>query len=91
MALDAFTQRDSALARRVLDADDRVDQLQDQVVRDAIVSIENAAANAGPLVDVILIAESLERVGDHATNIAEDVILIADAENVKHAARLARS
>jgi phosphate transport system protein len=37
---------------------------------------------------VILIAESLERIGDHATNIAEDVILVAEARNVKHAEKL---
>jgi phosphate transport system protein len=42
-------------------------------------------------VDLILIAENLERVGDHATNIAEDVILAAEARNLKHADKLARS
>lgn len=41
-------------------------------------------------VDVILLAKHLERVADHATNIAEDVIPVAEARNVKHAAKLAR-
>ena len=41
-------------------------------------------------VDLILIAENLERVGDHATNIAEDVILAAEARNLKHADKLAQ-
>jgi len=41
-------------------------------------------------VDIILVAKHLERVADHATNIAEDVILVAEARNVKHAAKLAR-
>jgi len=40
---------------------------------------------------VIMLAKHLERVGDHATNIAEDVILVAEARNVKHAAKLARA
>ena len=41
--------------------------------------------------DMIMVAKHLERVGDHATNIAEDVILVAEARNVKHAAKLARN
>ena len=40
--------------------------------------------------DLILIAESLERVGDHATNVAEEVVLMAEARNLKHASKLAR-
>ena len=88
MALDSFTEQDSDGARRVIAHDDAVDELQDQIVRDAIQAIEAEPSSAAQCVDVILIAESLERVGDHATNIAEDVILIAEAENVKHASKL---
>jgi phosphate transport system protein len=87
-ALDAFTQRDPEKARQVLEGDDRVDRLQDRIVREAILSLETEPAFSAQRVDVILIAESLERVGDHATNIAEDVILVAEARNVKHAAKL---
>lgn len=88
MALDSFTDRDPARAREVLARDDEVDDLQDRIVREAIAAIESAPTHAPQLVDVILVAEALERVGDHATNIAEDVILIAEAQNVKHAEKL---
>ncbi len=90
MALDCFSTKDSAKARVVLDGDDRLDELEDRLVREAIATIETDPANASQRVDLILIAENLERVGDHATNIAEDVILVAEAENVKHAEKLAR-
>ena len=75
--------------REVIDADDRIDTLQDEVVRALIARIGQEPENAPQAVDLILVAESLERVADHATNIAEDVILIAEARNVKHAGKLA--
>ena len=90
MALDSFTANDPARARQVLAMDDEVDDLQDRLVRDTIGRLELEPRLAKQHVDVILVAESLERVGDHATNIAEDVILIAEALNVKHAEKLAR-
>jgi len=87
-ALDAFRDGDAEAARRVIAGDDAVDSLQDQLVREMVTHIEDHPAAASQAVDVILIAESLERIGDHATNIAEDVILVAEARNVKHAEKL---
>jgi phosphate transport system protein len=89
-ALDAFARNDADAARRVIDADDRLDDLKDRIVREMIEQIRQQPELASPALDVILIAESLERVGDHATNVAEDVILIAEARNVKHQAKLAQ-
>jgi phosphate transport system protein len=74
----------------VIAGDDRVDELQDALVRELIDGIAGNPSTAAQAVDVIFIAESLERVGDHATNIAEDVILAVEARNVKHAEKLAR-
>ena len=88
LALDAFTNRDAARARQVLDADDEVDSIQDRLVSAQIELLQGDPEHAGQHVDLILIAEHLERVGDHATNIAEDVILIAEAANVKHLEKL---
>jgi len=88
-ALDCFEAHDPAAARAVIDADDRIDALQDEVVRALIARIGIEPGQAAQAVDLILVAESLERVADHATNIAEDVILIAEARNVKHAGKLA--
>ena len=90
-ALDAFAQSDTERARQVLLADDRVDLDQDRVVEILIRDIGEHPELSPQEVDLILIAENLERVGDHATNIAEDVILAAEARNLKHADKLARS
>jgi len=89
-ALDSFQALDAAAARAVIAGDDRVDELQDALVRELIEGIQGEPSIAAQTVDVIFIAESLERVGDHATNIAEDVILAVEARNVKHAEKLAR-
>lgn len=88
MALDSFSEGDCTKARAVLDADERIDELEDQIVLDAIAELESEHAKAPQCVDIILIAKNLERVADHATNIAEDVILVAEARNVKHAKKL---
>ena len=89
-SLDAFSQADPRAAHRVLGSDDEIDHAQDQVIVEEIEQISSHPDMASPAVDIIFIAKNLERVGDHATNIAEDVILVAEARNVKHAAKLAR-
>jgi phosphate transport system protein len=89
-ALDAFSQADPRAAHRVLGSDDEIDHAQDEVIVEEIEQISSHPDMASPAVDIIFIAKNLERVGDHATNIAEDVILVAEARNVKHAAKLAR-
>jgi len=89
-ALDAFQELNVVGAQSVLDGDDRLDRLQDTLVRELIERIERDSSTSAQAVDVIFIAESLERIGDHATNVAEEVILVAEARNVKHAEKLAR-
>jgi len=88
-ALDSFTERDPQAAARVLADDDRVDADQDRVIRGALEQMSRRPEWSSQLLDFILIAKNLERVADHATNIAEDVILVAEARNVKHAEKLA--
>jgi phosphate transport system protein len=89
-ALEAFSNTDAPLARAVLDADDAIDALQDEVVESMLAAIPGHPDAAPESIDVIWIAKHLERVADHATNIAEDVILVAEARNVKHADKLGR-
>lgn len=91
MALDSFSDRDSGKAGEVLERDDRIDADQDQVIREALEEIATHPELSSQEVDYILVAKHLERVGDHATNIAEDVILAATARNVKHADKLVSS
>lgn len=88
-SLDAFARSDADLARIVLDEDDAVDELQDEVVRDVLRELESHSEAASRDVDVIMVAKHLERAADHATNVAEQVILVAEATNVKHASKLA--
>lgn len=88
-SLDAFGRSDAVMARAVLDEDDVIDSLQDEVVLDVLRQIERHPEAASRDVDMIMVAKNLERVADHATNIAEQVILVAEAKNVKHASKLA--
>lgn len=83
-ALDAFVRRDAALARDVLQRDDKVDQLKDRVFR---VLLTHMMADPGTIeraLGLILISRNLERIADHATNIAEDVIFLVEAKDVRH-------
>lgn len=89
-ALDALSDLNGAAARQVIEQDDAIDDLQDEFVREEIRRMTEQPHSAQPTVDLILVAESLERVGDHATNIAEEVVLMAEARNLKHASKLSR-
>lgn len=88
-ALASFADADAAGARRVIEQDDRVDEGEARVLAETLTRIPQAPEASEQRVNFMFIASSLERVGDHATNIAEDVILAAEALNVKHAAKLA--
>jgi phosphate transport system protein len=83
-ALDAFVRRDVALAERVLQQDDALDALKTQVFRDLLTFMLRNPATIEPALDLILISRHLERVGDHATNVAEDVIFMVSARDVRH-------
>jgi len=83
-ALDAYVRRDTALAHAVLHADDQLDTLKTQVFRDLLTYMLKDAATVEPALDLILISRHLERIGDHATNIAEDVIFMVSAQDVRH-------
>jgi phosphate transport system protein len=87
-SLDAFCQGDSVEARNIVQDDDKLDDEEDRFIRDAIEEIRRRPEILEQELDLILIAKHLERVGDHATNIAEDVVLLMDAKNLKHAAKL---
>jgi phosphate transport system protein len=90
-ALDALSDLDGRKARDVIAEDDEIDDLQDELVREEIARMNAEPQTAAGTVDLILVAESLERVGDHATNVAEEVVLMAEARNLKHATKLGRA
>jgi phosphate transport system protein len=85
-ALDAYVRRDIPLAQNVLDRDDELDALKTMVFRELLTHMLRDPATIEPSLDLILISRHLERIGDHATNIAEDVIFMVSAKDVRHPA-----
>jgi phosphate transport system protein len=83
-SLDAFVKRDSALARRVLERDDEVDRLKDQNFRVLLTYMMADPGTIERALALILVSRNLERIADHATNIAEDVIFLVEAKDVRH-------
>ncbi len=83
-ALDAFVRRDTVLAQHVLNEDDELDALKTQVFRELLTYMLQDPATIEPSLDLILISRHLERIGDHATNVAEDVIFMVSAKDVRH-------
>ena len=83
-SLDAFVDRDVSLAQGVLSQDDWLDAFKGQVFRELLTYMLSNPSTIEPSVDLILISRHLERVGDHATNIAEDVIFLVEARDVRH-------
>ncbi len=83
-ALDAFVRRDVALAHAVLNEDDTLDALKTQVFRELLTYMLQDPSTIEPALDLILISRHLERIGDHATNVAEDVIFMVSAKDVRH-------
>ncbi len=86
-ALNAYVALDTALAREVIERDDVLDDLKGQVFRELLSFIVGNPATTEPALDLILISRHLERIGDHATNIAEEVIFIASGQAVRHHVR----
>jgi phosphate transport system protein len=83
-ALDAFVNRDAALARTVLERDDEVDSLKDQVFRELLTYMMADPGTIARALSLVLVSRNLERIADHATNIAEDVIFLVEAKDVRH-------
>jgi len=84
-ALDAFTQKSGQTARVVVRADNNVDQLHDQIFRKLMARAAEGSKAVTGLLELILIARSFERIADHAVSIAEDVIYMVEAKNIRHA------
>jgi phosphate transport system protein len=83
-ALDAFVRRDADTARRLCRRDDQVDDINRQLFRELITFMIEDNTTITRAMDLILVARNLERVADLATNIAEEVVFIAEARIIKH-------
>ena len=83
-SLNALVRKDVDLAKEVLKRDDQVDQLRDQIFRELLSYMMGDSAVVFAAFELILVAKNLERIGDHATNIAEDVIYIVQGQDIRH-------
>jgi phosphate transport system protein len=83
-SLDAFVRLDAALAQKVLDTDDEVDAFKNQIFRELLTYMMSDPGTIPRALALILISRNLERVGDHATNVAEEVIYAAQGRDVRH-------
>ena len=83
-SLDAFVARDTELARRVCAEDSEVDALKEQIFRELLTFMMEDARTIPRAIRLILISRFLERVADHATNIAEMVVYMVESKIVRH-------
>ena len=83
-SLESFVRKDAALARSVLERDDEVDSLKDHVFRVLLTYMMADPGTIERALGLILVSRHLERIADHATNIAEDVIFVVEAKDVRH-------
>jgi phosphate transport system protein len=83
-ALDSFVKKDVEMAREVLASDDAVDEMKDAIIQVLAAHMQDHPDSVRQCVNLILVAHNLERIADHATNVAEDVIYLAEGVDVRH-------
>jgi len=83
-ALDAFVSRNPDQAREVLASDDAVDRLNVQIFRELLTYMIEEPRKVSPAMRITFIAKYLERIGDHATNIAQMVVFLCEGRDVRH-------
>jgi phosphate transport system protein len=84
ISLDSLVNRDPVAAKKVCERDDEVDSLNDQIIRELISYMLDDRANIKRALDLVLVSRYLERVADHATNVAEDVIYMVQGKDIRH-------
>jgi len=87
-SLDSFVKGDVAQARNVLLSDDAVDDLRDAIYHELVCFMEKDSSTVSRALDLIFVARNLERIADHATNIAEDVLFLIQGVDVRHHAEV---
>lgn len=84
MALDSLINTDKDLARQVIELDDEIDEINREMYRQVEKQIRNQTSPTDCLIRLLTVSRNLERIADHTTNIAEDVIYMIDGEIVRH-------
>lgn len=83
-AIQAYSMQDAAAGRQVLSEDDAVDALYSQIIRRIVAEASANPEMMAAYLDILSVAKNLERIADHAINIAEDVVFLATGEIVRH-------
>ena len=83
-ALDAFVRGDSALARKVLDEDDYIDELNEQIFRELLSFMMENPQTISRAIRLSFISKYIERIADHATNVAELVVYMVEGKIIRH-------
>lgn len=84
-ALDSFVQKDSSAARAVIPRDKEINALHKQIQAQIIEHMKQSPDNIQRCLHLLVAVKSLERIGDHATNIAEEVVYLYEAQDIRHA------
>lgn len=86
-ALDSFVNRDADNSRKVIPRDKEVDSLNKQLHRELASYMVEKPSTISRCLHLMVISKSLERIADHATNVAEDVVYLCIAEDIRHTGR----
>ena len=85
--LDAFVNNDPVAARAVIPHDKEVDLLNKQIYRTLADRMSQESGSITRCLYLMVVAKCLERIADHATNIAEEVVYLCEAEDIRHLAK----
>jgi phosphate transport system protein len=91
ISLDAFVKRDADMAQKVCEMDDEVDALDDRIFEELVDLMEKDSKAVERGTRLILVSRQLERIADHATNIAEEVIFMVQGRDIRHGGRKSAS
>src|SRR5262249_25152091 len=83
-SLDDFMRGDAALARQVIDMDEQVDRCNQEIIDELVKRMQAAPALVAPGLSLFSAVRHLERIADHATNVAEDVVYLIEGEIIRH-------
>jgi len=83
-SLDAFVHRDSAAARAIIPRDREVDALNKEIHKILVQQMVDDPSTIGRCLHLMVVSKSLERIADHATNVAEDVVYLCEAQDIRH-------
>lgn len=83
-SLDSFVKRDADAALEIMRSDDRVDTQRNAIIQDLVREMQEDGSVIPRAIDLITIARNLERIADHSTNIAEEVIFMVKGQDVRH-------